>query len=250
MAIVQYAAPISAIRGSIGGWTFQTNRAGNIVRLRPKGLKSPSNKQSVSIATQIQLISDFNELTPGQKEDWNEFALVNTHQDRFGTTRILTGQNWFISVNRNRLLLNLGILNAPPLALLPNGNANFSLVIDNTKIEIIKTAPTDPADTAFKIFTTPPLGRSTNSLQSSLRLTKIIPSGPFTNFDLTGDWIIAHSCTWPPGPAPNRFTIGVQLQLVRKTSGITTAGNTQIDGLVDPPIGVGFWIIETDFVVG
>lgn len=250
MAKVQYAAPVTSLSGSIGGWTFQTNRSGNIVRLRPKGLQSPSPLQSASITTHLQLVSAFTELTPLQKQDWDDFSVAHTHEDRFGTTRTLTGQNWFISINRNRLLLNLGILNAPPMFFLPIGNANFTIVIDDTKIEITKSAPQSPNDTAFKIFTTPPLGRATTSLQSSLRLTKVIDTIPFTTVDITSDWEATHGCDWPPSPVANRFTIGIQMQLVRITSGIDEAGNTQLGFLCDPPVGVGFWIIETDFEVG
>ena len=250
MAKVQYAAPIDAITGSIGGWTFQTNRSGNIIRLRPKGLRSPSPKQSNSIATHLQLVSAYNELTPAQKLDWEAFALVNQHEDRFGSTNTLTGQNWFISVNRNRLLLNLSLLNAPPLLLLPNGNANFTVVTNIAQIEITKSAPTNPADTALKIFTTPPLNRSTTSLQSQLRLTVIVVTGPFFPIDITLPWTVTHGCPWPPSPSANRFTIGIQMQLMRKSTGITTAGNTQLTALVDPAVGIGAMIIETDFEVG
>lgn len=249
MAKVQFAAPVTSINGSIGGWTFQTNRSGNIVRLKPKGLKQPSTLQSRSIATQLQLIAAYNELTPTQKIDWDDFAVANTHQDRFGVTRTLTGQNWFISINRNRLLLDLNILNSPPVHLLPNGNANFTMVVDVTKIEITKLAPTNPADTSFKIFMTPPLGRSTTSLQSSLRLIKVIPAGPFTTVDLTAEWVAVFRCPWPPSASANRFTLGVQLQLIRTSTGITTAGNTQLTALIDPPTGIGFMVIGSTFIV-
>lgn len=250
MAKVQYSAPITALVGSIGGWTFQRNRSGEIARLRPRGLQSPSPKQGISLSLNTQLVAAFTELTPNQKQDWDDFAVANTHQDRFGTVRTLTGQNWFISINRNRLLLSLGILNSPPIHTLPDGNSNFSLTVDTGQILFTKSAPTSPTDTALKIFTTPPLGRSTTSLQSSLRLTRILDTPPFVAIDIRLDWASTHGCQWPPSPVANRFTIGVQLQLVRISTGITIAGNTQLSALVDPLVGVGFWIIETDFEVG
>ena len=250
MAKIQYAAPVTSIRGSIGGWTFQSNRSGNIVRLRPKGKVQSSPKQSESIATQLELISAFNLLTPQQKTDWDDFSLAHDHEDRFGTTRTLTGQNWFLSINRNRLILSENILCDPPLFGLPVGNANFTMVVDDTKIEITKAVPTNPLNTGFKIFTTPPLGQRTTSLQSSLRLTKVIPVGPFTTVDITADWIAAHGCQWPPSLVANRFTVGVQLQLVRLDKGISTAGNTQLTELCDPLVGVGFFIIGSTNIVG
>ena len=249
MAKVQFAAPVSSLSGSVGGWTFQTNRSGAIVRLRPRGLQTPSPKQAVSIATNIELITAFTSLSPGNKTLWDDFAIANTHEDRFGTTRTLTGQNWFISINRNRLLLNLSILNSPPVHSLPNGNSNFTIVIDDTKIEITKTAPTSPADTAFKIFTTPPLNRRTTSLQSSLRLTTIITAIPFTVEDITAAWVSTHNCLWPPSLVQNMFTIGIQMQLVRVSTGITIAGNTQLSQLVFPAMGIGFMTIGSTFIV-
>ena len=249
MAKVQYGAMVTALRGSIGGFTFQTNRSGNIVRLRPKGRQSPSTKQAQSLGFNMQLVSAFSELTPAQKLDWDAFAIANTHEDRFGTVRTLTGQNWFISINRNRLILSEGILNSPPIVLLPDGNANFTLDIDDTKIEVIKSAPISPVDTAYKIFATPPLGRSTTSLQSSLRFITVMDVPPFAPLDISPDWATVFGCPWPPSSVANRFTIGVQLQPVRISTGISIAGNTQLGALIDPPVGIGAMIIETDFFV-
>lgn len=249
MAKVQYAAPISAISGSIGGWTFQTNRSGSIIRLKPKGKKLPTGKTSDEVSEMIRLVAAFTELTPMQKEDWDDFSLVNTHEDRFGNVNTLTGQNWFISINRNRLILGLGILNSPPLATLPDGSALFTLDIDDTKIEVIKTAPISPVDTAYKIFTTPPLNRSTTSLQSALRFTKLLDTIPYNPIDIKADWVSVHGCGWPPGGGDARFTIGVQLQPVRISTGITVAGNTQLGVLLDPPVGIGFMTIGVDFIV-
>lgn len=249
MARVQYAAPVSAIVGSVGGWTFQTNRSGEIVRLRPKGLLSPSNKQSTQITSHIQLVAAYSGITPAEKLLWEAFAIANTHQTRFGQEKTLTGQNWFISINSNRLLLGAAILTSPPIFELPNGNAAFTIALTAASIIITKQEPLSPAVTALKVWTTPPLSRSTSSMQSSLRFTQLITAQPFGAFNLTSAWVSVHRCQWPPSPLQNRFTLGIMVQLVNTASGVTTAGNTQLSALITPTVGIGIMAIGTTFIV-
>jgi len=249
MAKVQYGAMITALRGSIGGWTFQENRSGNIVRLKPRCTSFKTARSSIAVSEMLQFVAAYTGLTPAQKADWEDFAEINDHQDRFGNVNTLTGQNWFISVNRNRQILGLSVLNSPPTLILPDGNSLFTLDIDATKLELTKSAPISPTDTALKIWATPPLGRSTTSLQSSLRLIKVMDATPFNPIDISPDWVDTFGCSWPPSGVGNRFTIGIMVQLVRISTGISIAGNTQLGALVDPPVGIGFMQIGTDFVV-
>jgi len=249
MALVEYGAGISALRGSIGGWTFHKNRAGNIVRLRSGTHKQTTPKQDAAIARHVDILSAWQELTGVQKVAWDSFANAHTKTDMWGDVRTLTGQNWFETVNLNRELVGNPRIATPPSYSLPIGNTNFSVTVDATQILITKNPPLNPADTGLIIRTTPPLSRSTTSLRSSLRLTYTNPSGPFTPFDIKNFWTATHGCFWPPSPVTSVFTIGIMLQLIRKTSGITSPGNTLLGDLVVSPEGIGFWAIEVDFEV-
>jgi len=249
MALVEFGAGISALRGSIGGWTFHKNRAGNIVRLRSGTHKQTTAKQDGAIANHVSILADWQALTSAQKSAWDSFANAHTKTDMFGDVRTLTGQNWYEAVNLNRELVGNPRISTPPSFSLPKGNTNFSVTVDATQILITKNPPTNPNNTGLIIRTTPPLSRATTSLRSHLRLTFVDPAGPFTPFDIKSFWTATHGCFWPPSPVTSVFVIGIMLQTVEVNSGITSPGNTLIGELNVAPEGIGFWAIEVDFEV-
>ena len=250
MAKVQFGAGISALSGSIGGWTFHTNRSGNIVRLRGGTFKSKSVKQTAAIAKHISLLNGFNALSAADKLSWDAFANAHTKVDKFGQTRTITGQNWYEAINSQRETLSLVRLSAPPMFQMPTGNSNFSLVVDATKIEVTKNNPKSPNDTSLLWWASPPLRRTTNSIQSSLRFIRVDRTQPFNVIDLTADWVTAFKCTWPPSPVASNFNIFVGLQIVRESSGLTDPINFQSAPLVVVPLGVGFQIVGSTNVIG
>ena len=84
MAKVTYGALVTEINGSIGGITFQTNRAGTIARIRPASFRSRTGKQNTEIANFTSLIAGFSALTLAQKQAWDTFASVHTKETKFG----------------------------------------------------------------------------------------------------------------------------------------------------------------------
>lgn len=250
MAKVTYGALITEINGSIGGITFQTNRAGTIARLRPSTFRSRTGKQNTEISNFTSLIRGFSELSLADKNDWDAFANAHTKETKFGETRTLTGQNWYTAINAQREKLSLARLDTPPMFQQPIGNANFSLVVDATKIEVTKNPPSSPNDTSLIFWATAPVMRTTTSLRSELRLIAVIQTQPFTVIDLTTFWELAFGCNWPPSDPIADLNIFVGLQLVRESSGLTTALNIQGEALVQEPEGVGFQIVGSTNVIG
>ncbi len=250
MAKVTYGSIVTEINGSIGGLTFQTNRAGTIVRLRPSTFRSRSGKQNTEIANFTSLIAGFSELSLADKNDWDAFANAHTKETKFGETRTLTGQNWYTSVNAHREQLSLARLDVPPMFQMPIGNNNFSLVVDETKIEVTKNPPTNPNNTSLIFWGTPPILRTTTSLRSELRFLKVETSRPFSTVDLTGFWEAAFGCDWPPSFSIAKFSIFIGMQIVRESSGIASALNIQGEPLVLEPEGVGFQIVGSTNVIG
>lgn len=232
MARVTYGALITALQGSIGGWSFHVNRSGQIARLRPASFRSRTGKQNTEIANFTSLISGFSALTLVQKTAWDAFALANTKITKWGEVKTLTGQNWYVSINAKREQLSLARLDVPPTFLLPNGNNNFTLVVDATKIEVTKAVPASPANTSLIFWGTPPILRTTTSLRSELRFLVVDQSQPFGVIDLTTDWETAFNTSWPPSPSASNFNIFIGMQIVREVSGIASALNIQGESLV------------------
>ncbi len=249
MALVEFGGGVVEIRGSIGGWTFQRNRAGTIVRLKPLQKKVATSKQTAQHSALVSLIQAFQQLTPGEKLAWDAFATGNTKQNVFGQDKILTGQNWFTTINSALTGLGLPQLTAPPANLLPEAITSFNLTVDASKIEISQIVPNNPTDTGIIITTSFPTTLTTKLQRSPFRSTTVVSSGPFGTIDLTSDWEIAHTLPWPPGGFANCINIGVRIQPVRISTGITTAGITLVSGLDFVGSGIGSMEIESTFIV-
>ena len=249
MGKVQFGAGIDAITGSIGGWTFHRNRSGNIVRSRGAALRNSTTKQTEAHQKHIKLLQLFQALTQANKDLWNVFANTFTKTDKFDQVKTLSGQNWFESINFNRELVGLSILNAPPVHTLPVAVQDYNLVIGSTEIEVNFDPAFDPADTALIIFTTSFNTRITTSQRQFQRLTKVIPSGPFGNIDLTADWENTHGVPWLPSVPPICGRIAVEVRTLNKNSGIASTALSKTDEVVTGQEGIGFWAIEVDFEV-
>ena len=250
MARVQFAAPITVIKGSIGGWTFHKNRSGNIIRLRGQASKQSTTKQTAAHELHQTFLREFQKLSLSSKEAWDTFALTFPKDNKFGEEKNLTGQNWFESVNQNRELVQESILQIPPAHILPVGVPATILTIDETAIKLDVATGTDLTDIAFIIRTTFPTTRTTTSVRSALRTTKIITTAAPGIIDITADWEAAHQLNYPPSTTAACFTITAMVQTLRKSSGIASAGTILVDDLRIPVQGIGVMIIDSTFVVG
>ena len=137
MARIQFGALITEITGSIGGFTFQKNRSGSIVRLRPSGTKKVSEKQSVQRAKHLSFLSLWQNLTFLQKSSWNDFAVLHPKINSFGQEKVLSGLNWFESVNQNLQAIGQSIVSVPPVYALPTAPENYVFIVSATEFKII-----------------------------------------------------------------------------------------------------------------
>ena len=249
MAIVEFGGTVTGLTGSVGGWTFQRTRAGNIVRTKPRPPISPTTEQTAAQAVFFGLIQSFQALTPGQKLAWDAFAVANPKVNRFGQSKQLTGQNWFTSINAARGRLALIQLSVPPALLLPPAITSFNLVVDAVKIEVSGITPNTPADTALFIYTTFPNTLTTNKQRSAFRFTQTVFNQPFGTINLTFLWGEVHNLLWPVSGAAECIDIGVEIVPVRKSTGITGPGIQVIGGLDFATAGIGFMEIESTFLV-
>ncbi len=247
MARIQLGALITDISGSIGGFTFQKNRSGRIIRSRGGTFKSSTPKQTISQSAHTTAIARWMELSFAEKELWNLFAIANTKVDKFGNVRTLSGLNWFESINATRLCFGLSLLLAPPIFSLPASPPAYDFTASATQLLIDFNPPFEPVDTGLKIWTTPPLTTITNSLQSQYRLTKCIQSASYDVLDITADWVAAHNIPYPPSSNTYCFTIGVLIQSCLLDNGICSAGTSNISSTGLPINGIGFWIIGDTF---
>lgn len=249
MAIVKYGGGIAEFVGSIGGWTFQRNAAGSIVRTRPGQKKFPTPKQSVSRNNHIKYLQLYSILSASKKHLWNLYAELYTRDNMFGQTKKLTGQNWFESINYNLQLINQPLVTIPPTHYLPVTVPNYSVNLTDDKIEIVFDRPQYLENTSLIIRTTYPIFVTSNSINRYIRLTQIEESDPFDVIDLTSSWITTHELPYPPSPEAYNFSIFVMVQTVNKISGIASVGLIKQNFIHLPIEGINKWIIEDTFTV-
>jgi hypothetical protein len=249
MAIIQYGAMVTAIRGSIGGWTFQKNPAGNIIRLRPRQKKYPTEKQSIARNNHVKYLQAFLDLPIAKKELWRDFAELHTKDNIFGQNKTLTGQNWFEAINYNLHLIGQAEVQDPPTYELPVSVPNYSVNLSRTKIEIIFDPPVNPPDTSIIVRTTFPVSVITKSLQQYNRITLVQDSGPYSTIDITAAYEDTHKIPYPPSSDSYCYIISAIVQTVNKNSGIASAGLIKSKSVVRPAGGIGFWIIGETFIV-
>lgn len=115
MARIIYGSIITDIKGSIGGITFQKNGSGTIARLKPRKTKTNTQKQRDQQPRLKEVQRNWNELSLTNKILWNDFASVNKKIGLDGNEKVLTGYQWFITINENRLLFEDSILEVPPI---------------------------------------------------------------------------------------------------------------------------------------
>lgn len=101
MAIIIVGAPLSAIRGTIGGITYSANGSGPFAKAWARG----PNPRTVPQNTQRNILSGFasawRSLSPANKATWVAYAALPAQDliNSLGVTYSLSGFNWFIRIN-------------------------------------------------------------------------------------------------------------------------------------------------------
>lgn len=224
MARITFGSIITSINGSIGGITYQTNKSGAIARLRPTNPKKPTSKQSSSIAEFSNLGNIWSTITPAQKVLWNDFAEINPKVDRFGALKILTGYNYFISLNFWVLKLGGVLLSNPPDFSVPAPSTDYTITLIGD--EILLTSITGPSTVGlfYIIYGTTIVTTFGRSNFNKSRFLTTIPVNQVLPFALTPFWDNVFGLDFSAVNLSSNFNLSFMIQVVDIDKGITTAG--------------------------
>lgn len=250
MAKVVYTGGVASFKGSIGGLTFQRNRSGSIVRLRPRTYKSVTIKQSDEIATFDNLKYYYQNLSQANIDLWADFADTYTKNDMWGTVKTLSGINWFCSINYYRILASNSILSAPPIYAAGLPVPVYSLLVTKNVLSIHFSPAWGTADDNLLIYTTVPVRNKTTSFRQYLRLTKIIDAGPFSSLDITSAWEATHGIDYPPGQSDPDFYIGIAVRSSKNSACVMSTTRSYIKKYSNINNGIGTMIIGSTFKIG
>jgi len=118
MAKVQYSAVVGDARGKIGGVVATKGRFGAVVRTKVSPVQPRSTAQrNVRAGFTNESKGWSGELDDTKRAAWDSFAQANPVKDVFGNTRILTGHQMYVRLNRVIVQCGGTQILLPPLAL-------------------------------------------------------------------------------------------------------------------------------------
>jgi len=249
MARVQYGAVVTELEGSVGGFTFQRNSSGSIVRARPTQSKTSTPKQTLAQSKHATILNQWQRLTLSQKEMWNDYAALYTKVNAFGQDKKLTGLNWYESINQVFDQLGITQVEEPPAHFVPSGVPSFSIEITALTLKVIFDPVFTPTDEDLSIWTTQPVTRVTANLRNEYRSTAVVTGDNYGTIDITSAWSAAHGIPWPPTSNVACFTIGVLIRSCSRDSGICSVGTTNVNSFATFLGGIGAWIVGSTFTV-
>lgn len=223
MARIIYGPLVTAVKGSISGITFQANPSGSIIRSRPRTTKVSTTKQTQSHSKLSRLLFEWQAITQTQRDLWNEYAAAWTKTNKFGQTKILTGLNWFTSVNWWRLYLDTSILANPPAHDLPDAPPSFALILSDTDIYLNFLDSFDYSINALAVWMSIPTKKNTLSINQIRKLVTVFQATPLDPINITSQWETATGLVWAPANNFPNANIYVCLESIRKSSGITSS---------------------------
>ena len=158
MAIITVAAPLSAIRGKVGGVVYSANASGPFCKSWIKPVNPRTNSQIVRRGRFSQFPSLWADLTDAQRADWRTYAAAGPQAlvNSLGVTYYASGYNWFCKVNAQ---------------LASCGHAYRTTYPTNAR-------PSDPTVNFLRIYDGPDASTRTTILGFT--------SGMFTGYDIIG----------------------------------------------------------------
>ena len=101
MAITTIGAPLSGIRGTIGGITFSANKSGTYAKLWAPPSNPNSPPQSVQRGFIARQPQNWSAMAPALRADWDTFAALPAQEltNSLGEAYYATGCNWFTKCN-------------------------------------------------------------------------------------------------------------------------------------------------------
>lgn len=235
MAKVQYGSFVVNLTGSVGGTTFQRNRSGDIARNRGGTRRRQTTRQSTTSAEFTKFLTAWAFIGLANQTVWNDFAALNPFEDRYGTTKTLTGMNYFMSVNRSRDLVGLGLILFAPTNELPVPFDLDIYTVDSALLQIQQTAGTGAIPDGLLVYCTGPVSRSTTSFRREMKLIHTQLGWDDSAINLNAAFQNTFGYPWSPTGDNDDYKVGIMLVSVDFDSGLTGVGVLALGSFVNTP---------------
>jgi hypothetical protein len=228
MALVTYGALVTELKGSIGGTTFQKNKAGNTARSRAYVPCNASQLQSNQQALLLQLIALWPTLSVANKTSWNTLATNYLHYDDWGVGRRLSGYQWFLAYNLNQMRYE-GVYSLFPQAYTMVYNPQqFTLTASATTFNIHMSPAYTPPFNHFLIFATPPLRQSNIKLKKNAFFLNDFVITTFTDLNIRTYYENYFGVNWNTLYTSGNASIIVRIKNMAEDTGYVSAFTSAI----------------------
>lgn len=121
MAVVQFGALVTSIRGKINGHAFRKGKGFTAFQRKAQKGSQLFFSKNKSLNTLTRTSAHWNTLSLHERNNWATFSVMNPVKDRFGNSRVLSGRAMFQKCTSINLLVGRPV---------PNSYALSSLVTD------------------------------------------------------------------------------------------------------------------------
>jgi len=125
--------------GKLGGHIFSKSRGGNTIRTLARATNPQTIYQQLIRSRFTQLSQGWRDLTESERESWYQAESSFSRTNRFGDVVLLTGKNLYNSLNAQRAVIGLEVLDVAPMPdkLLINRNLDSRFGI-STRTLVVK----------------------------------------------------------------------------------------------------------------
>jgi len=173
--LIKFGAIVTRGSGKLGGHVFSTNRGGAYIRTNqtPSNPQTPFQQSGRAIFT--ELTQGWSGLTQDQRNTWNNATSSFPVTDRFGDSRELSGKGLYISLNKERKLINLPFLDLAPSPATISVPTFLSATMEIGASESQIDAGNLPDEAVLVVSSTGVVSAGTSFVKNKLRVFQIAP---------------------------------------------------------------------------
>lgn len=121
MAIVTLAAPVSGIRGKVGGNIYSANKAGPYLKAWGRSANPRTLAQTQQRANLVQFAQNWKNLTAAQRTAWDAYATDPAQEktNSLGEAYYISGFAWYVALSNNLKRAGLAAIDAAPTGAIP-----------------------------------------------------------------------------------------------------------------------------------
>ena len=132
MARVKYGAPVSDVRGSIGGITFSANATSTYAKQWRAPRRHGSRLAAKSRCSFAPHGNAWRDLSQGERDDWNAYAADPAQEltNSLGEAYYANGFNWFVTLRTRLLWMERTPIETAPVSAKPDPPAITAVTLE------------------------------------------------------------------------------------------------------------------------